>query len=91
MTSKITMLRRAALLAGGLLAGSASAHAQDSGSPSAARGDFSAYDFEDDLVVGDTAQPDVEVLNARRRGSRESLVRARLHYVPELLKSAEDL
>jgi hypothetical protein len=30
-------------------------------------------------------------LFVRRRGTRESLIRVRTEYVPELLKSAEDL
>lgn len=49
------------------------------------------YAFDDDLVRGDTLGPDVEVLQARRRGARDSLIRARENFVHELLKSVEDL
>lgn len=49
------------------------------------------YAFEDDLVRGDTLGPDVEVLQTRRRGARDSLIRARENFVHELLKSVEDL
>ncbi|MFI5306114.1 MAG: hypothetical protein ACHQ53_02105 [Polyangiales bacterium] len=91
MSSKITMLLSTALLAAGLAVRPASAHAEDPSSPDAERGDVNTYDFEDDLVLGDTVEPDAEVLYARRHGSRESLVRPRLHFIPELLKSGEDL
>ena len=49
------------------------------------------YDFEDDLVSGDLVRPFGELLNVRRRGRRSSLIRIREHFVPEMLKSVEDL
>lgn len=49
------------------------------------------YDFEDDLVQGDLVRPDGENLMVRRRGARESLIRIREHFIPELLKSVENL
>ena len=49
------------------------------------------YDFEDDLVTGDLVRPDGEMLNVRRRGRRSSLIRIREHFVPEMLKSVENL
>lgn len=64
------------------------ARADDSASRAA---DVKSYDFEDDLVKGDLINPDGENLIVRRRGTRESLIRVRAEYVPELLKSAEDL
>lgn len=49
------------------------------------------YDFEDDLVQGDLVRPDGENLMVRRRGARESLIKIREHFIPELLKSVENL
>lgn len=49
------------------------------------------YSFEDDLVQGDLVRPDGENLIVRRRGAHESLIRIREHFVPELLKSVENL
>lgn len=49
------------------------------------------YNFEDDVVTGDLVRPDGEMLNVRRRGRRASLIRIREHFVPEMLKSVEDL
>ena len=60
--------------------------------PAAAQEDnATSYDFEDDLVQGDLVRPDGENLMVRRRGARESLIRIREHFVPELLKSVENL
>lgn len=63
-----------------------SASAQDMGAEAA-----TTYDFEDDLVTGDLVRPDGELLNVRRRGSRTSLIRVREHFIPEMLKSVENL
>ena len=62
-------------------------------SPAAAQeGDnTTSYDFEDDLVQGDLVRPDGENLMVRRRGARESLIKIREHFIPELLKSVENL
>ena len=49
------------------------------------------YNFEDDVVQGDLVRPNGEMLNVRRRGRRGSLIRIREHFVPEMLKSVEDL
>jgi hypothetical protein len=49
------------------------------------------YGFEEELVKGDLIRPDVEVLRTRRIGGRASLVEVRSSYLPELLKSVEDL
>lgn len=54
-------------------------------------GNTTSYDFEDDLVQGDLVRPDGENLMVRRKGARESLIRIREHFVPELLKSVENL
>ncbi len=54
-------------------------------------GGTTTYDFEDDLVTGDLVRPDGELLNVRRRGARSSLIRIREHFVPEMLKSVENL
>ena len=48
-------------------------------------------DFEDDLVTGDLVRPDGEQLIVRRRGRRSSLIQIREHFIPEMLKSVEDL
>ena len=49
------------------------------------------YGFDDELVTGDLIRPDGEDVHVRRRSMRASLVEVRSTYVPELLKSVEDL
>ncbi len=50
-----------------------------------------SYDFDDDVLTGDLVRPDGEMLQVRRAGDRNSLIRVREHFVPELMKSVEDL
>jgi len=88
-----------ALCAVALTASSAapsSAAAQDADAPAAGGGaaapaGATTYDFEDDLVTGDLVRPDGELLSVRRRGNRASLIQIREHFIPEMLKSVEDL
>ena len=49
------------------------------------------YDFEDDVVEGSFVRPEGEYLDARRRARHSSLIRIRENFVPEMLKSAEDI
>jgi hypothetical protein len=70
------------------------AQAQDEESKPAGGGGAAGattYDFEDDLVTGDLVRPDGELLSVRRRGNRASLIQIREHFIPEMLKSIEDL
>lgn len=69
-----------------LMAGPAFAQEDAAGGAAA-----TTYDFEDDLVQGDLVRPDGENLMVRRKGARESLIKIREHFVPELLKSVENL
>jgi hypothetical protein len=77
------------LLLGGHLISGATASAQEG--EGGGGGNATTYDFEDDLVQGDLVRPDGENLMVRRRGARESLIKIREHFVPELLKSVENL
>jgi hypothetical protein len=80
-----------ALTTGSVLAQDAPA-AAPAGAPAAGgAGSPTSYDFEDDLVTGDLVRPDGELLSVRRRGNRASLIQIREHFVPEMLKSVEDL
>jgi hypothetical protein len=67
------------------------AAAQEANAAGGGGGSATTYDFDDDLVQGDLVRPDGENLMVRRRGARESLIKIREHFVPELLKSVENL
>jgi hypothetical protein len=49
------------------------------------------YSFEDDVVTGDLVRPDGELTVVRKRGKERSLIRVRQHFIPEMLKSVENL
>lgn len=49
------------------------------------------YTFGDDLVRGQQKSGSGEILVVRTRDERESLVKARTHWLPELFRSVEDL
>jgi len=49
------------------------------------------YSFEDDVVTGDLVRPDGELTVVRKKGKERSLIRVRQHFIPEMLKSVENL
>jgi hypothetical protein len=79
---KTSLLAMAVLLAPGFV------RAEDAASNVSAQ---RVYAFDDELIQGDLARPDTEVLHVRRRGQRASLISVRTSYYAELLKSVEDL
>jgi len=73
------------------------AMAQKAGAPPAAGGDSvtykqkTVYDFDDDVVEGDLVRPDGEFVDSRRAAKHSSLIKIRENFIPEMLKSAEDI
>lgn len=53
--------------------------------------DSTEYSFDDDVVEGDLVRPDGEMTVVRKKGKQRSLIRVRQHFVPEMLKSVEDI
>ena len=49
------------------------------------------YDFDDDIVEGDLVRPDGEFVDSRKAAKHSSLIKIRENFIPELLKSAEDI
>ena len=49
------------------------------------------YDFEDDMVEGNLARPDGELVNALKKTEHSSLIEIRKDFIPEMLKSLEDI
>ncbi len=64
---------------------------EDPNSPGVVYKKKTEYDFEDDVVEGAFVRPEGEYLDARRRSRHSSLIRIRANFVPEMLKSAEDI
>ena len=49
------------------------------------------YDFEDDMVEGDLQRPDGELVDSVRKSKHSSLIEIRKDFIPEMLKSLEDI
>jgi hypothetical protein len=94
------MLRRfmAGFVVTGVLLGSSLALAQNA-APGGAMGDApnvvykkkTVYDFDDDIVEGELQRPDGEYIDTRRKAKHSSLIKIRENFIPEMLKSAEDI
>ena len=91
-----------ALLGGITLAAAPSTvFAQDKAVPAAAAGGGdgdnvqykakTVYDFEDDTVEGDLQRPDGELVSSQKKAQHSSLIEIRKDFIPEMLKSLEDV
>src|SRR4051812_29102008 len=49
------------------------------------------YDFEDDTVEGDLQRPDGEMVSSQKKAEHSSLIEIRKDFIPETLKSLEDV
>src|SRR6266700_1981600 len=49
------------------------------------------YDFEDDMVEGDLQRPYGELVNSLGKTQHSSLIEIRKDFIPEMLKSLEDV
>jgi hypothetical protein len=85
--------RLVALLAfAALTTGGTAAWAQTAGAPQGSGAQRTQeFNFTDEIVQGQLVRPDGESTRVRRRGPGISLIRIREHFVPEMLKSVENL
>ncbi|MBW2731976.1 MAG: adventurous gliding motility protein CglF [Deltaproteobacteria bacterium] len=72
-----------------LMAGGAPALAQKG--PQVEYKKKTVYDFDDDLVEGELQRPDGEYIDTRNKAKHSSLIKIRENFIPEMLKSAEDI
>ena len=49
------------------------------------------YDFSGDTIEGDLIKPEGSTVDARDFAKHSSLIRIRKDFIPEIIKSAEDL
>jgi len=49
------------------------------------------YDFSGDTIEGDLIKPEGSTVDARDFAKHSSLITIRKHFIPEIIKSAEDL
>jgi len=71
----------------------ASAYAQKAkgGGGGDAAGKVKVYDFSGDNIEGDLVKPEGSTVDARDFAKHSSLIRIRKDFIPEIIKSAEDL
>ena len=73
------------------LSGIGMASAQEAGGDNTQYKSKTVYDFEDDNVEGDLQRPDGELVNSIMGARHESLIEIRKDFIPEMLKSLEDI
>jgi hypothetical protein len=78
----------AAPAAGGDQAGAAAGGGDDGNTQYKAK---TVYDFEDDTVEGDLQRPDGENVTANGKAQHSSLIEIRKDFIPEMLKTLEDI
>ncbi|MCK9522835.1 MAG: hypothetical protein M0R76_07270 [Proteobacteria bacterium] len=78
------MIGAAALAFSVVLLGANLAHAQQ-------YAETTEYSFDDDIVEGDLVRPDGELMTVRKKGKQKSLIKVRQNFIPEMLKSVEDI
>ena len=71
------------------MAGVAAAQPKAGGAP--ASGKTKVYDFSGDTIEGDLVKPEGSTVDARDFAKHSSLIRIRKDFIPEIIKSAEDL
>ncbi len=54
-------------------------------------GKVKVYDFSGDTIEGDLIKPEGSTVDARDFAKHGSLIRIRKDFIPEIIKSAEDL
>jgi len=61
------------------------------GGGDAGGGKVKVYDFSGDTIEGDLIKPEGSTVDARDFAKHSSLIRIRKDFIPEIIKSAEDL
>ena len=54
-------------------------------------GKVKVYDFSGDTIEGDLIKPEGSTVDARDFAKHSTLINIRKHFIPEIIKSAEDL
>ena len=67
------------------------ASADDKKKDAGGGGKVKVYDFSGDTIEGDLVKPEGSTVDARDFAKHSSLIRIRTHFIPEIIKSAEDL
>ena len=74
-----------------LLVGGIASAQPAKGEKAAPAGKTKVYDFSGDTIEGDLIKPEGSTVDARDFAKHSSLIRIRKDFIPEIIKSAEDL
>ena len=74
-----------------LAAGTSFAQGAKKGADAGGGGKVKVYDFSGDTIEGDLIKPEGSTVDARDFAKHSSLIRIRKDFIPEIIKSAEDL
>ena len=85
------MKKLIALLALVMLTGVAAADDKKGGGGGGGGGKVKTYDFSGDTIEGDLVKPEGSTVDARDFAKHSSLITIRTNFIPEIIKSAEDL
>ncbi|MBZ5711164.1 hypothetical protein [Nannocystis pusilla] len=55
------------------------------------KGATKVFDFENDNVSGDALKPDHEGVQSRTQRKWESMIKVRMHFIPQMLQMAHDV
>ena len=80
-----------ALLALVMLVGVAAADDKKGGGGGGGNAKVKTYDFSGDTIEGDLIKPEGSTVDARDFAKHSSLINIRKDFIPEIIKSAEDL
>ncbi len=85
------MKKLIALLSLVMLVGVAAADDKKGGGGGGGNAKVKTYDFSGDTIEGDLIKPEGSTVDARDFAKHSSLIRIRTNFIPEIIKSAEDL
>lgn len=94
---KLVLMFATSLLALGMLTTIAAADdkkpapAASGGDKGGGNGKVKVYDFSGDTIEGDLVKPEGSSVDAREFAKHASLITIRTNFIPEIIKSAEDL
>ena len=90
VTKRVRIVSMAVGLAAFMASGAAFAQAKD-GAAAGDKGDGYGYEFDDDPLSAGGFGPNDATIRVRPRAARTTLIRPRIQFVDEMLKSVENL
>lgn len=88
---KVSFVAMAAVLALGSAPAIAAPGDADENARKGSRGGATVYDFEDDSVEGEVLSPEGALINGRVRGKHANMITIKPHFIPQLIRLANDV